>query len=67
MIITFSLISALIYHVPFFMELFGGIHQFSCNAIEAKNHVHSKVFFRSSRMGGFGSHSTKEVSIMNVW
>ena len=50
------------YHVPYFMEKYGGIHKFSCNPIEAKNHRYTQVFFQGTMKGGCDSTSSNEVS-----
>ena len=59
--IFFVFLTAMVYHVPQFMKLYGSIHQFNCQTVELKNHIQSRAFHRATQKGGKNSKYTEQV------
>ena len=53
--------TALVYHVPQFLEKSGSISLFNCQPVEKKNHEQSRMFHRATQKGGRNSSYTKQV------
>ena len=51
----------LVYHVPQFLQKYGTIYQFNCQAVEKKNHAQNCSFHRTTQHGGLGSSYTRQV------
>lgn len=55
------LFSALVYHVPQFLEKFGSLSKFNCQPVEKKNHEQSRMFHHGTQKGGRQSKYTVQV------
>jgi len=56
-----SLVAALVYHVPQFLEKCGSISLFNCQPVEKKNHEQSRMFHRATQKGGRNTSYTTQV------
>lgn len=57
----FLCFTALVYHVPQFLESCGSISLFNCQPVEKKNHEQSRMFHRGTQKGGRQSKYTIQV------
>ena len=53
--------TALVYHVPQFLEKSGSIPLFNCQPVEEKNHEQLRMFHRATQKGGRNSSYSKQV------
>ena len=53
--------TALVYHVPQFLEKSGSISLFNCQPVEKKNHEQLRMFHRATQKGGRNSSYTEQV------
>ena len=54
--------TAVVYHVPQFLEKSGSISFFNCQPVEKKNQEQLRMFHRATQKGGHNSSYTKQVT-----